>query len=432
MKPKRKKRKPSTKPDRKTALGRFRAWWLAWPKSWRGKPNLPPARRTEVEYVAFLKELQKFWSAEGIGVLRELIGRAHALEARTIEETYRLITYAFDAGRKLLREDFPTMRATLEPRLALLLERDAVLYGAIVRWFRELGHFRGLLRRLPLIVPPVASFGFNPKRQDLVPGVAEFGLWAADRFAMTFPWRDRRNFLACGGIGWKEPPLADAPFQELSAMVERKWRDRMGDGTGGWNALVLESGKAPVWIGWALHRLLESWGKPIGDVRDPAFVQAHLLQVHKDYREWLDGYFDPRTDPETGAALLADVFPPTGIAFKAPLALVDDRGQADYPTLHRVASFVWYACDRIAAWGTPQRAVRSWKKRAWVDRAIAFIFDNPTASLEEVAAFVGKHPSTIYRHPRISAALKGDKQTLREGSKSKDGDMEGIAEDPEE
>lgn len=431
MKPKRKKRKPSTKPDRKTALGRFGVWWLAWPKSWRGKPNLPPARRTEVEYVAFLQELKKVWSVEGTGVLRELIGRASALETRTLVETYRLIHDAFGAAKKLLREDFPAMRAALEPRLAVLLDRDAALYGSVVRWLRELKHFRGLLRRLPLIVPPVAAFGFNPKRQDLVPGVPEFGLWAADKFPMSFPWRDPRNFLACGGIGWKEPPLADAPFQELSAKVESKWRERMGDGPDGWNALVLESSKAPVWIAWALHRLLESWGRPIADVRDPAFVQAHLLQVQKDYREWLDEYFDPRIDPETGAALLGDVFPPTSVAFKAPLALVDDRGNADYPTLHRVASFVWYACDRIAACGTPQRSVRSWKKRAWVDPAIEFIAANPNAKLEEVAAYVGKDPSTIYRHLRISAVLRGDKRALRKGSKSKEGVLE-AADDSEE
>jgi hypothetical protein len=131
-----------------------------------------------------------------------------------------------------------------------------------------------------------------------------------------------------------------------------------------------------------------------------------------------------------GEAMLSDVFPPHGLAFRAPSHYVGADGNLDVAGLHRLASFTWYACERIAEAGAQVRRKKSWVQRAWVDPAFDYIEEHPGCGVPDVAEYVGVDVSTVYKHKRVVRAVNFAATKLRPGTRI-EGKTDGVVNDDE-
>lgn len=402
----------------------FAKWWRGLPNSWKAPPDLPPARRFEVEYLAFLNGFLERWRSDQNGILRELIERDHVHE--------RALHVALDALKGWHRK---TAIAFIQSEVCAMakapcgheehpLRRGGLFRGHLAKWLRDCRKAFRLASDMPLIVPPSAFFGCSPARQDLLPGVASFGFWSLQ----DLPWREPRHLaleqLADGLI------KLDAQLAErLASELDRRWLARVGSGPVEWLDYLKAESKNTVWVAWSMFRLAELWEKPAPKDLDRRFVSAHLLAVSNGYRAALRPSFDPSRPYRDGDAKLADVYPILDLASIGPETWVAPDGSPDYPRLHRLCSYLWYASERIASEVAVKDPRKVRKNRAWVGPAFDFMERKPHATLSEIATHVGVSVSTVSRHPKIQRARRVLQGKPRMGHRDADGTVDAIAED---
>lgn len=406
----------------KTPLALFRVWWRSLPTSLRIKPDLPPARRAKVDYIGFIERFREYWLANGAAVIADLAVEAEQVATRNVRETRTLMRAVIAAAKGLLREDFRILGESLGD-VAPLLASGGTLARAVRRWVRECHVHCRLVELRPWGLPPMVAWGCAPERYDAAPGLAAFGLWSTSPTGL--PWWNYSNITMTDGAGgtWNAP--ADLAGL-VAAAVDLCWRERLGHGPESWNEFLRESSSAPLWIGWTLYRLVQSWVAPPTDERDVAALGVHLLQVANGYRNWLREYFDSSNPAKAGDATLDEVYP-AAIAGLDPRVVATSPTGPDVAALHRIGCFVWYAGESIAAAGVARRKKNQWHQLAWVGPFFKYYKMNPTCRIDEVAQAIGVSPSTIRKFEPVAALFDRPQVDLPQGKQNKDGTFEPIA-----
>ncbi len=388
----------------------------------RIKPNLPPAQRAKYDYVAFLDEARKKWPSFAAPVLLELTVSSGKLGARTIRETRNLVRSAIKAAKGLLREDFPELGLRLE--IAPLLARGSPLFVAVLNWIDDCREIGKKVEDFPLVVPPVGPWGCAPERYDAAPGSVGFGLWSGSRSSTSLPWWNFDNISLMDESGNAHAvPLEQA--QIVAALVHHCWLERLGHGPPSWNDFLADSSKEPLWVAWALQRLVHSWATQPADDRDPAFVDSHLLQVAHSYLAWLRKFFHPSKSVKKGDPVRENVYPPMGIAYLDPRSLLTTNGESDLAALHRITCFVWFAIDALAAAGVAPRHFRKARAACLGDLHWAsYKREHPNAKFDEICAAVRVHPRTVQRNKVFMRVYYGERPERIQGMEWTDGTIE--------
>ncbi|HRK36312.1 MAG TPA: hypothetical protein PLJ47_17075 [Candidatus Hydrogenedentes bacterium] len=395
------------------------------PKSLRLNPAMPPAQRASFDYLGLLDAVRLNWPRHTAASMVDLWVNSPTLRTRIAHEVGRLLRHVAAAGERLLSEDLPQIASELGADLPLLAA-DGPLSRSIQSWLRNAEVEGSKMRDLPPVVPPLAMWGHAPDRFDAAPGVSPFGLWTDREEPSAFPWWDSQFTAAVDGSGGG-PQATEAAGYLIASATNLCWRSRLGHGPESWNEFLADCSREPVWIAWALHRLVTSWTTAPNDPRDRAFVDAHLLQAAWGYREWLRKHFGSSKARKIGDEVREEMYDLQGFAYVDPRSLIPD----DLPRLHRLAAFVVYCCERLADAGVAPRTFKPRVHAAWLSPFANYLKTNPDTSLDDMCAAIGVNRSTVMRSEAAMKLYHEKHRARARGFRKSDGSIEGFT-DPDD
>ncbi len=186
-----------------------------------------------------------------------------------------------------------------------------------------------------------------------------------------------------------------------------------------------------MWVAWALYRLTTFWALAELNEQEARFLEAHLLAVSGGYRAALRDSFDPSRDYRDGDAKLAEVYPVVDLGALRPGSWVGRDGVQDISGLHKLCSFLWYACEVVASQVARRKPRRARKNRAWIDQALDYIQEHPGCSYSAIAQHVDVKVSTVSRNMRVRRMLQVSVIEPKKGHRDGDRTPDAVVDEDE-